>query len=103
MPVTFVKFLELSSIAVPVEVLSVILKECISFSVAWRGMTHARKLSRHYLLKQIVAIFWIQVSVTEEREQYQRGTISAFSWVRQPNGHVLVRVPVDGDFPVSWW
>ena len=47
----------------PVELLAVILKECMSFAVAWRVMTHARKLSRHHLWKQISAIFWIQVSV----------------------------------------
>ena len=38
----------------------------------------------------------------EGEEQYQRETICAFSWVRQPNGHVLVHVAADGDFPVSW-
>ena len=27
----------------------------------------------------------------EGKEQYQREAICAFSWVRQPNGHVLVR------------
>ena len=48
-----------------VEVLAVILKERISFFVAWRGMTDALKLSRHHLWKQIIAICWILVSVTK--------------------------------------
>ena len=84
------------------ELLAVILKECLSFSFAWRGMTHALKLSRHHLWKQIIAIFGDPGFCDEGREQHQRETICAFSWVRQPNGYVLVRVPADEDFPVSW-
>ena len=43
--------------------------------------------------------FWDPGFCDEGRQQYQRETICAFSWVRQPNGHVLVRVPVDGGLP----